>query len=124
MVLVDLVTVLELTVVMIVMKPCTSPKMVHVLEIVHSDNGKMTSLVNVICVTLPVLAVLDQIIMIVVVVLNQDIYKVDIVLILVPYLDTIQMKLKEPVKLVMLPVKNVWDQVTEIALCVIKELGY
>jgi hypothetical protein len=59
-----------------------------------------------------------------VVVLNQDIYKVDIVLILVLYLVTIQMMLKENAKLVMPLVKNVWDQVMAIVSCVIKELGY
>jgi hypothetical protein len=88
------------------------------------DNGKMISLVNVTCVTVPVLAVLDQTTLIVVVVLNQDIYKLDIVLIHVLYLVTIQMMLLENVKLVILPVKNVWEEAMEIVLCVTQVLGY
>jgi len=98
--------------------------MVPVLVIAQKDNGKMTSLENVICVTLLVLAVLDQTTLTVVVVLNQDIYKVDIVLILVLYLVPIQMILKENVNLVIPLVKNVWDQELEIVSCVTKELGY
>jgi len=95
-----------------------------VLVIVQSDNGKMTSLVNVTNVTPLVLAVPDQTTSNAVVVMNQDTYKTDIVLIHVLYLVIILMMLKELANLVKLLVKNVSDLMLETVLCVQLVLGY
>jgi hypothetical protein len=80
-----------------------------VLPIAQLDNGKMLKLVNVKTVTLLVLVVLVQTTEIVVVVLNQDISKLDIVLTHVLYPDIIQMILKELVNNVTHNVKNVLE---------------
>lgn len=85
----------------------------------------MMSLVNVISVTPLVEDVLDQTIMTVLLVTNQDTCnKEDIVLIHVPYKDTIQMTNIENVELVMHLVKNVSVPLMEIVLSVIVVLGY
>jgi hypothetical protein len=94
-----------------------------VLPIAQLDNGKMLKLVNVKTVTLLVLVVLVQTTEIVVVVLNQDISKLDIVLTHVLYPDIIQMMLKELVKLVIHNVKNVLELTNVIVDFVILELG-
>lgn len=94
------------------------------LVIVQSDNGKMTSLVNVTNVTPLVLAVPDQTTSNAVVVMNQDTYKTDIVLTHVLYLVIILMMLKELANLVKLLVKNVSDLMLETVLCVQLVLGY
>lgn len=93
------------------------------LPIAQLDNGKMLKPVNVKTVTLLVLVVLVLTTEIVVVVLNQDISKQDIVLIHVLYLDIIQMMLKELVKLVIQIVKNVLELTNVIVDFVIVELG-
>lgn len=93
------------------------------LPIAQLDNGKMLKPVNVKTVTLLVLVVLVLTTEIVVVVLNQDISKQDIVLIHVLYLDIIQMMLKELVKLVIQIVKNVLELTNVIVDFVILELG-
>jgi hypothetical protein len=94
-----------------------------VLVIVQSDNGLTTSLVNVICVTLPVPVVPDQTTMIAVDVLNQDYYKITTVLIHVPNKEPIQMKLTEYVPTVTIPVKNVLVHPTLNVLSVTPETG-
>jgi hypothetical protein len=94
-----------------------------VLPIAQLDNGKMLKPVNVKTVTLLVLVVLVLTTEIVVVVLNQDISKQDIVLIHVLYPDIIQMMLKELVKLVIQTVKNVLELTNVIVDFVILELG-
>jgi hypothetical protein len=94
-----------------------------VLPIAQLDNGKMLKPVNVKTVTLLVLVVPVQTTEIVVVVLNQDISKQDIVLIHVLYLDIILMMLKELVKLVIHNVKNVLELTNVIVDFVILELG-
>lgn len=93
------------------------------LPIAQLDNGKMLKPVNVKTVTLLVLVVLVLTTEIVVVVLNQDISKQDIVLIHVLYPDIIQMMLKELVKLVIQTVKNVLELTNVIVDFVILELG-
>jgi hypothetical protein len=85
-----------------------------VKEIVHSDNGKMISLTNVTHVTLLVTVVPVQTTTNVVVVLNQDTYKKDIVLIHVLYPDIMLMTTTENVDHVTKTVKNVCTLLTEI----------
>lgn len=95
-----------------------------VKEIVHSDNGKMITLTNVMSVTPLVLVVPVQTTTNVVVVLNQDTYKKDIVLIHVPYLVTMLMTTTENVDHVTQNVKNVSTVKTDIVTFVMPVNGY
>jgi hypothetical protein len=95
-----------------------------VLVIVHSDNGKMISLTNVTHVTLLVTVVPVQTTTNVVVVLNQDTYRKDIVLTHVPYLVTMLMTITENVNHVTQNVKNVYTLLTEIVYYVTKVNTY
>jgi hypothetical protein len=92
--------------------------------IVHSDNGKMISLTNVTHVTLLVTVVPVQTTTNVVVVLNQDTYRKDIVLTHVPYLVTMLMTITENVNHVTQNVKNVYTLLTEIVYYVTKVNTY
>jgi hypothetical protein len=122
--LVELVAMVQLLmIVALAQVDNTNTTLVTVLPIAQLDNGKMLKPVNVKTVTLLVLVVPVQTTEIVVVVLNQDISKQDIVLIHVLYLDIILMMLKELVKLVIHNVKNVLELTNVIVDFVILELG-
>jgi len=92
--------------------------------IVHSDNGKMMLPTNVTHVTPLVPVVPDQTTTNVVVVLNQDSYKKDIVLIHVPYLVTMLTNTIENVDHVTKNVKNVLLKLTDIVSYVTQVLTY
>jgi hypothetical protein len=108
--LVELVAMVQLLmIVALAQLDNTYTTLVTVLPIAQLDNGKMLKPVNVKTVTLLVLVVPVQTTEIVVVVLNQDISKLDIVLTHVLYPDIIQMILKELVNNVTHNVKNVLE---------------
>jgi hypothetical protein len=82
-------------------------KNTDVSEIVHTDNGKTKSPTNVNHVIHLVDGVGDQVTTNVEVVMNQDIYKKNIVLIHVLSQEDMKMILQEPVLIVITLVKNV-----------------